>query len=241
MYTVQTRATDYVGNQETPGSGTSFIVDNTAPGADFGSLSDGQALTFDRRSIRSKVIIAGTANDLLSGASQVAGLEVVQLSIDRGPWINVVDYPSSPHPTTANWSYSWDVNKSAYGSHSLRVRAVDALSQIGAPAEISIIIDTLDPTNMWSNFQPFIPAGQSYSLLGHADDIGNVPLLARPYALENFMDSIISSTVMLMPEAFTDTVGMNVSWLGDVNGDARADLAVGMPSAAVDGQQAGGG
>ena len=47
---------------------------------------------------------------------------------------------------------------------------------------------------------------------------------------------MISATVMLMPQSFTETVGMNVNWLGDVNGDPRADLAVGLPSATVNGK-----
>ncbi|MCP4164897.1 MAG: hypothetical protein GY759_03255, partial [Chloroflexi bacterium] len=35
VYTMQSQATDYVGNMESPGSGVSFIVDNTPPGASF--------------------------------------------------------------------------------------------------------------------------------------------------------------------------------------------------------------
>ncbi|MCP4128789.1 MAG: hypothetical protein GY753_17270, partial [Gammaproteobacteria bacterium] len=45
VYTMQSQATDYVGNMESPGSGVSFIVDNTPPGASFSNLTDGQALT----------------------------------------------------------------------------------------------------------------------------------------------------------------------------------------------------
>ncbi|MCP4126071.1 MAG: hypothetical protein GY753_03290, partial [Gammaproteobacteria bacterium] len=223
VYTIQSRATDYVDNVETPGSGVSFIVDNTPPGASFSNLVDGQALTFVTAN---EVTVSGSATDLLSGASQVAGLEVIQFSMDGRPWTNVTEHISSPHPSTAAWNHSFLVSADSYGSHTLSIRAVDALGQIGDPTSIKVIIDTLPPTDMWSNYQPYLAANQSFALLGHADDEGNVPLPARPHELENFMDSVISATVMLMPESFTDTVGMNVSWLGDVDGDARADLAV---------------
>ncbi|MCP4165499.1 MAG: hypothetical protein GY759_06350, partial [Chloroflexi bacterium] len=237
VYTMQSRATDYVNNVETPGSANTIIVDNTPPGASFSNLVDGQALTFITAN---RVTVGGSATDLLSGASQVAGLEVIQLSIDGRPWTNVAEFVSPPHPTTSDWSYDWTVNAASYGSHTLAVRAVDALGQIGDPTSIEVIIDTLPPTNIWSNYQANLPTNQAFELLGHADDEGNVPLPARPHELENFMDSVISATVMLMPESFTDTVGMNVSWLGDVNGDARADLAVGMPAVNANGNSSAG-
>ncbi|MCP4167502.1 MAG: hypothetical protein GY759_16655 [Chloroflexi bacterium] len=237
LYTVQSQATDYVGNVETAGSGISVIVDNTAPGADFSNLADGEALTLISDN---QVTVQGEATDLLSGVSDVAGLQVIQLSINGRPWVNVAEYLSDPHPDTAAWLHDWSVNDDAYGSHSLAVRAVDALGNIGNPTEIEVIIDTLPPTDMWSNYQADLVAGQSFELLGHADDVGNVPLPARPHVLENFMDPVISATVLLMPESYTDTQGMTVAWLGDIDGDARADLAVGMPAAKVNGQAAAG-
>ncbi len=231
VYTIQSRATDYVDNVQSSPTSSSVVVDNTAPGASFSNISDGDALQTDGNT----VTIQGSATDLLSGAAQVAGLQTVQLSIDGRPWTNIDEYLSAPHPATATWQYSWTVNDAAYGSHSLRVRAVDALGQIGDATEIGVIIDTLPPTDIWSNYQPYLPAGQAVELLGHADDRGNVPLPARPQALENTLDAVLSSTVRLMPDVYSDTVGMTVAWLGDVDGDARADLAVGMPAASVNG------
>ncbi|MEZ4768655.1 MAG: Ig-like domain-containing protein [Caldilineales bacterium] len=236
LYTVQSRATDYVFNLQSSPTTSSIIVDNTAPGASFSNLADGDALQISGNT----VTIQGAATDLLSGAAQVAGLQTVQLSIDGRPWRNVDEYLSAPHPATADWQFSWTVDAAAYGSHTLQVRAVDALGQIGDPTEITVVIDTLPPTDIWSNYAPYLPAGQSVALLGHADDEGNVPLPARPQALENTLDAVLSATVRLMPEAYTDTVGMTVTWLGDVNGDARADLAVGMPAATVDGMSGAG-
>ncbi|MCP4212938.1 MAG: hypothetical protein GY764_15880 [Halieaceae bacterium] len=236
VYTIQSQTIDYVNNTESPGAGVSVIVDNTAPGAGFTNLTDGQALSRIRGN---RVAVQGNATDLLSGAAQVAGLQTIQLSIDGRPWVNVENYPST-HPATATWNFNWTVDASSYGQHTLAIRAIDALGQVGDATEIDVIIDTLEPTDMWSNYQANLVAGQAFELLGHADDEGNVPLPARPYELESFMDSVISATVLLMPESYTDTQGMTVDWLGDVNGDARADFAVGMPAQNIDGQVAAG-
>ncbi len=188
-----------------------------------------------------------SGDDTLSGAAQVAGLQLIQISIDGRPWTNVSNSEifTSPHPPVLPAGrtrpyYKWTVNNAAYGSHTIAVRAVDALGQVGDATTFDVIIDTLPPTDIWSNYQPYLPAGQAVELLGHADDEGNVPLPARPQALENTLDAVISSTVQLMPEAYTDTVGMTVAWLGDVNSDAHADLAVGMPAATVNGKTSSG-
>ena len=77
----------------------------------------------------------------------------------------------------------------------MAVRAVDALGQVGQATSYDLIVDTLPPTDIWSNYQPNLPTGQAIDLLGHADDEGNVPLPARPKPLENIVDGVISSTV----------------------------------------------
>jgi hypothetical protein len=236
VYTVTTRATDYVGNVQSSSTTSTVIVDNTAPGAGFRDYSDGDVLQLSNNIVTLYV----TGDDTLSGAPQVAGLRVIQVRIDGRPWTNVSNSEifSPPFPPILpagrlRPSYRWTVNDAAYGSHTLSVRAVDSLGQVGQATTIQVIIDTLPPTDIWSNYQANLPAGRAIELLGHADDEGNVPLPARPEKLENVMDAMISATVQLMPAAYTDTVGMTVSWLGDVNGDARADLAVGMPAATV--------
>ena len=122
---------------------------------------------------------------------------MIQLSIDGWPWVNVASFPSAP-PQTATWSYKWLVNEQTYGTHSLRVRAVDVLGQIGDATEISVVVDTLAPALTCGRHRPHLQANHTFSLLGHADDEGNVPLPARPYELANAMDSLISATVMLM-------------------------------------------
>ena len=242
VYTIETRATDYAGNvQSTPTSQT-VIVDNTAPAAGLVNFNGGVL-----KLTGNLVTLYVSGDDTVSGAAQVAGLRVIQISIDGKPWTNVTSSEvfSPPHPPTlpagrSRPYYKWTVNNAAYGSHTINVRAVDALGQVGDATSYDVIIDTLPPTDIWSNYEPYQPGGQAIALLGHADDEGNVPLPARPQALENTLDAVISSTVRLMPEAYTDTVGMNVTWLGDVNGDARADLAVGMPSATANGYTASG-
>ena len=59
------------------------------------------------------------------------------------------------------------------------------VGQIGNATEISVVVDTLAPTDMWSNYQSDLQANHTFSLLGHGDDEGNVPLPARPYELAN--------------------------------------------------------
>ncbi|MFN2165604.1 MAG: hypothetical protein ACK2U9_05045, partial [Anaerolineae bacterium] len=242
VYTVESRATDYAGNVQSTPTTSTVIVDNTAPAAGLVNFTGGVlSLTGDL------VTLYVSGDDTVSGAPEVAGLQVIQISIDGRPWTNVnsSEVFSPPHPPIlpagrSRPYYKWTVNDDAYGSHTIEVRAVDALGQVGDATSFDVIIDTLPPTDIWSNYEPYQPGGQAVELLGHADDEGNVPLPARPEALENTLDAVVSSTVRLMPEAYTDTVGMAVTWLGDVNGDARADLAVGMPSATANGKTASG-
>ncbi|MFN8475368.1 MAG: hypothetical protein U0822_24505 [Anaerolineae bacterium] len=233
VYTVASKATDAVGHVETPAAGTAMIVDNTPPSASIGSLSNGQAL---KNIVNSTVVITGTATDKLSGAPQVAGLSVVQLSIDNQPWRNVTLTRTSDGGQ-GNWQFSWRLADQKYGSHTLAVRAVDIGGLIGAEQQITVIVDTLPPTDMWSNASSEVQAGKTVTFEGHADDTGNVPLAARPVALEggasSLLDPIQQATVWLMPNGPTEDVVKTVTWLGDVDGDGRADLAVGSPNAVV--------
>ncbi len=237
VYGIQTRATDYVGNVETPAAPSAVIVDNTAPTGAFTNVQDGQALS----NIRFNTFtIEGSASDLASGAPQVAGVSVVQLSIDRRPWRNVAEFPSSP-PQTATWKYNWQFDASMYGSHSLAVRAVDALGNVGPARQVTVLVDNLAPTDIWSNAVDEVATGAPFTFEGHADDTGNVPLPARPQPLvggvtSTSIDPIQKATVWLMPNGPTEDITKTVTWLGDVNGDGRADFAVGTPSSTVDGK-----
>ncbi|MFN8474925.1 MAG: Ig-like domain-containing protein [Anaerolineae bacterium] len=236
VYTIASRATDAVNHVETPAAGVSMIVDNTPPSASFGSLADGQAL---KNITYSTVTITGTASDLVSHAPQVAGLATVQLSIDNQPWRNVKTY-TSDHPATGDWSFAWKLADQKYGSHTLAVRAIDAGGLVGAAQQITVIVDTLPPTDMWSNAASEVQAGKTVTFEGHADDTGNVPLPARPVALEGGVSStplnpIDQATVWLMPNGPTEDITKTVTWLGDVDGDGRADMAVGTPGSAING------
>ncbi|MCB0230369.1 MAG: FG-GAP repeat protein, partial [Anaerolineae bacterium] len=72
----------------------------------------------------------------------------------------------------------------------------------------------------------------SFALEGHSDDIMNVPLPARPETLAGSgLDAYDSATIWLEPPSPLVDDAMTVAWLGDVNGDSRADLAVGLPAA----------
>ncbi|MFN8485853.1 MAG: hypothetical protein U0768_22660 [Anaerolineae bacterium] len=235
VYGIQTRATDYVGYVETPAAPTSVIVDNTAPTAAFTNVQDGQALSDIRFNT---FTIEGSASDLLSGAPQVAGVSVVQLSIDRRPWRNVAELPANPQ--TAMWKYAWQFDARMYGSHTLAVRAVDALGNIGAAKQVTVLVDNLPPTDIWSNAVDQVSTSAPFTFEGHADDTGAVPLPARPQPLEGgvtsaAIDPIQKATVWLMPNGPTEDITKTVTWLGDVDGDGRADFAVGTPSSTVNG------
>ncbi|MFN8482271.1 MAG: hypothetical protein U0768_04305 [Anaerolineae bacterium] len=236
VYSVTSRATDAVNHVETPGAGVAMIVDNTPPSASFGSLADGQAL---KNITYSTVTITGTASDLASGAPQVAGLATVQLSIDNQPWRIVKTY-TPDYPTIGDWQFAWKLADQKYGSHTLAVRAVDAGGLVGAVRQITVIVDTLPPSDMWSNATSEVQAGKTVTFEGHADDTGNVPLPARPVPLEGGvasapLDPIEQATVWLMPNGPTEDITKTVTWLGDVDGDGRADMAVGTPGSAING------
>ncbi|MFN8485917.1 MAG: FG-GAP-like repeat-containing protein [Anaerolineae bacterium] len=230
-YTVRARALDAVGNQSAEAT-AAVVVDNTAPGASFSGLTDGQVLnSLIKDSLGgASVSLQGSATDVLSGASAVAGVQAVELSIDGRPWQTVLE-KRAPYPQTANWSWTWKLDAKASGKHTLAVRAVDGLGHVGGPQTRSVVVDLLPPTVNIANSVTDVPAGRPIALVGHADDTGYVPLPARPAPLEAVVDSVVSATVQLAPDAEGDLAGATVVWLGDVNGDGRADAAVGLPAA----------
>ncbi|MFN8496882.1 MAG: FG-GAP-like repeat-containing protein [Anaerolineae bacterium] len=235
-YRVQSRATDYVGHVETPGPGAPLVVDRTPPVAAFANVQDGQAL----QNIRNHTVtLTGVASDTVSGSPTVAGVSVVQLSIDNRPWRNVAEVSASPPPTAA-WSYDWLLDDAQYGGHTLAVRAVDALGQVGAAARVTVFVDLLPPGDVWSNATDQVSATGVFTFEGHADDLGYVPLPARPQPLATNagapLDAYAAATAWVMPHGPTDSITQTVVWLGDINGDGRADFAVGLPASAVSGK-----
>ncbi len=235
-YAVQSRATDYVGHIETPSSGTVVVVDRTPPVAAFTDVRDGEAL----QNIHAHTVtLTGVASDTVSGSPRVAGVSVVQLSIDNRPWRNVAEFTAT-NPPTATWTYDWTLDDALYGSHTLAVRAVDALGQVGPPTRVKVFVDLLPPSDVWSNASDQVSATGVFTFEGHADDLGYVPLPSRPQPLETSAgaspDAYTGATAWVMPHGPTDSITQTVTWLGDINGDGRADFAVGLPSSTVGGR-----
>ncbi|MFN8482269.1 MAG: Ig-like domain-containing protein [Anaerolineae bacterium] len=232
VYTLRARATDAVG-RVSPDATSQVIVDTKAPNAAMTSVQDGQVLTslVPDSMGGATATLSGTATDLiLSGVTQVAGVAVVQLSIDGRPWQSVWENTQTLYPATTTWSYPWRLNANASGSHTLSVRATDALGQVGPAQTITVIVDVVAPADIITNYATDLKGGQPISIQGHADDLANVPLAPRPAPLAGTRDSVISATVLLEPSRVGDLRGAAVTWLGDVDGDNRADAAIGMPA-----------
>ncbi len=231
VYTLHARSTDAAGRASADVT-QSAVIDKTAPGASFTSLKDGQVLTglTPDSTGGASVTLTGTATDRLSGAAQVAGIEVVQLSIDGRPWQAIWQNTQAAAPATTDWTYTWKLNANASGQHTLSVRASDALGQAGQAQTISVIVDVVPPADIITNYTTDLKAGVPATIQGHADDLANVPLAPRPVPLTGTRDSVISATILLEPSQIGDLAGAKVAWLGDVDGDGRADAAVGMPA-----------
>ncbi|MFN8485854.1 MAG: FG-GAP-like repeat-containing protein [Anaerolineae bacterium] len=235
-YTIQSRATDYVGYVETTAAGTAVVVDRTPPVAAFAGLRDGAAL---QNIHNHTVTLTGVASDTVSVSPKVAGVSLVQLSIDNRPWRNVAEF-TADNPPTAAWTYDWTLDDALYGSHALAVRAVDALGQVGPLSRVKVFIDLLPPNDVWSNASDQVSATGVFTFEGHADDLGYVPLPSRPQSLATnagaSLDAATVATAWVMPPGPTDSITQTVVWLGDLNGDGRADFAVGLPASHVGGK-----
>jgi hypothetical protein len=141
-HTFAFRAVDSLGNvQGTPAS-ISLSADIDPPTATISSPSGGGNYG------PSGVTITGAASDV--GGS---GLDRVEVSIDSGSYSSVTG--------TSSWSYSWTPATS--GSHTIRFRAVDNLSNVqGTPTSISLSADLLAPSSTIT--QP--ASGTMYSTAG---------------------------------------------------------------------------
>ena len=111
-YTIRVKATDNVGNVETPGAGITVIVDKTSPTSTFTFPGNGPLNGTTRT-------ITGTASD--TGGS---GLQKVEVSTDNGGnWHTATG--------TTTWSYTWTLPVD--GSYSLKVKATDNAGNVETP------------------------------------------------------------------------------------------------------------
>lgn len=224
-YTLQARSYDYVGNLSAVTT-TQVIVDGTPPTV---TLSVPGNL-FVRPSPTGTILLTGAASDNL------AGLSFIQISINNAPWTILQNVPAASQVLNANWSYLWTLPQTAEasGAYLIRVRATDRAGNESDIPSFRLVVDGLPPTddlstNIYLN-TPDVRAGQPLALSGRATDLGNVPLPSRPAALAGTLDSVLGATTWLQYRSVTDDDGgVFIHWLGDINGDARADLAVGTP------------
>ncbi|MCW5852953.1 MAG: FG-GAP repeat protein, partial [Anaerolineae bacterium] len=226
------RATDYLGH--TAPQAVNVMVDNTAPTVTLtpsGGVTLNGVIYVRPGTGTNTVALGGTASDALSGVAQV------QISLDRQPWRDV-------SLTSGTWSFNWELTSDAQGSHRVQVRAFDVAGNESTPAAQILIVDAVPPTDDLTSpdlttleeggYPLEVKAGAALTVYGRANDAGRVPLPSRPVPLTgpDPINTVNQATVWLQPPSPNDyDGGINALWLGDVNGDGRGDLAVGLPSA----------
>jgi hypothetical protein len=236
VYILNARAYDVLGHASDPGAiaaTATITVDNTAPTVTF-PLADGSILP-KQEGITITVELSGSADDNLSGLSRVL------ISLDDRPWREV--WAEEGSPTSADWSLIWRFPNaaSAQGEHTVAIKAYDLAGNESAEEKRALLIDVLPPTSdLTRRTDPSAPlhvqVGTPVTFTGIANDVGNAPLPPHPAQLAGTLDSITDATVWLGLSSIEENdAGVQVTWLGDFNGDRLADLAVGLPGAPPNG------
>ena len=234
LLTLSVQSFDMTGQASTIES-IQVLVDNYSPTAVL-NLTDGQAVA-GSGGYQIEIPLSGSASDDEPAVANESGLVRVQLSIDNSPWRTV--WEDATYPLTANWNSTWTLpgGESVQGEHSVKTRAYDRAGNVSQVVEKTIVIDVLPPTDDLSNRTflsdpPHFQDGATITLDGVANDGGNLPLAPVPADLVGNLHSISDATIWLQPDSFAEVSNnMQVTWLGDYNGDRLADLAVGLPAA----------
>ena len=238
-YTLRAQATDAVGHLTTSNP-IAVTVDSTPPVATL-TLPNGNLVR--PNSAGTVIPLTGQASDpVVNGVA--SGVNEVAISIDSQPWQPVTITPSG---NGVNWSFNWQIaaGLSAQGSHRVLLQAIDKAGNIGYATPRTVVVDAAAPTtNLTTGFfnnTPQVAVNQPITVRGFANDAGRVPLPPHPVPLVGGTTSPIDpnakATVWLEPSSITDyntitgTASANVTWLGDINSDGKADLAVGLPNA----------
>ncbi|MBX7213993.1 MAG: hypothetical protein K1X39_08295 [Thermoflexales bacterium] len=224
VYTLTARSSDFVGLISAAALVTNVTVDGTPPTATLG-LPPGM---FIRPSPSATIAITGTAGDNLSG------LNVVELSIDGGPYRLASYTPTLFSAVTYTWTLP--VLKAAQGRHTFTIRARDRSGNLSTPYTTTLYVDTLPPesylvTRQYFNEPPVLRSGTVFTLNGRANEAGYQPLPPVPAPLAGTLDVLDNATAFFGAERASDMANANALWLGDVDGDRRSDFAIGMPSA----------
>jgi hypothetical protein len=177
-YTVRSRATDRAGNQEIPGSGVSFSVDNMPPVSTILTPAPDQLLGI------TTTPISGTASDSNSGVA------IVEVSTDGG-------YTWKTATGKESWSYLWDTSGSGafWGDRILVSRATDKAGNVESPyPQVKVKLDTTAPSASITQppDQSFLkyPGGTSMAITLQAQDVGmginfaEVRIVRDPYLMD---------------------------------------------------------
>ncbi len=227
VYSVQARATDFVGHVGVSAPVTNVIVDGSNPTA---TLSWSGVL-YARPDANNTLTLNGSAGDNL------AGLQRVDVSID-GRAYQGTNFTAGSLSTA--WNYVWqlpsDVEK-AQGTHVISVLARDKAGNVSAVNTARLVVDALPPTSdlvtrLYLNPPaPVLKSGVPITLYGRANDAGNQPLPPSPVRLQGLLDAITHTTVFFGADAPNESGGVTLAWAGDIDGDRRADFVTGLPNA----------
>jgi len=151
IYTVTTRAADYVGNIETPSAGITVAVDNTPPTSTITTLSNvsgtfevvpGMAISVPMGNWyidRQVISVTGGAADNLSGVREVY--------FSDGFWTHM-DKASG----TMAWSYTRNLPVAFGGVYTLTSQGIDRATNLEPPTSgITVILDNTPPMSWRGN------------------------------------------------------------------------------------------
>lgn len=228
VHTITARARDFVG-RTSPAASVQVTVDNTPP--TINTTLQNNAYITSIAADGATLTISGSAADNLSGLSRL------QISIDGQPW-QTIALPAT-FPTTANWSYPWRLSGAdVQGRHTIALRAFDRAGNQSSTIERSVLVDLLPPGNTigsaaFTAAEPLLVPAGTLTIGGLLNDAARAPLppVVTPLAGGGTVDTLRDATVWLEFDNPQESANVQITWLGDTDGDGRGDLAVGMPAA----------